>query len=227
MRNSHFILSLSATFLVTAYLVGQNADTASAQEVSLQATLGGSEEVPAVTTSASGTFTATLNADRTALSFELSVSNATGVTQAHPHCGAAGETGPVAAFLFGEGMAPGDAMPSPPPAGLVDPGVHVDGTLSTGTLTADNLIGEGACAASFDAFVDALLNGQVYINVHSETYPPGEIRCQVAQVQLPATGGPPPASGDGLSALWYALIAAGALAMIGGGTLTLALRRHR
>jgi hypothetical protein len=43
---------------------------------------------------------------------------------------------------------------------------------------------------------------------------------------LPTTGGLPP-TGDGATTGWYLLIAAGALTLVGGGTLTLRLRQQR
>ena len=172
-----------------------------------------------VSTNASGSLTATLNAARTELSFELAVSNLAGVTQVHIHCGGANENGSRAVFLYG----------------LADP-IDADGVLSTGTLTAADLGGE-ACGASFSAFADALLNGQTYVNAHTVTNPAGEIRGQVLQAQspvqeaqpaaAPSAGGAPPASGDGTSTWIYTVIAASALALLGGGTLALAFQRKR
>ncbi|MFQ5879995.1 MAG: CHRD domain-containing protein, partial [Dehalococcoidia bacterium] len=46
-------------------------------------------------------------------------------------------------------------------------------------LTADNLVGAGDCATSFDAFVDALITGKAYVNVHTIANPGGVVRGQV------------------------------------------------
>ncbi len=218
MRAGLLILTFVAALLVAPFGNHDNAGTALAQQgLALEATLSGEAQVPTpVTTGASGKLTASLNADQTELSFELQVSNLVGVTQAHIHCGGAEENGPIAAFLHG----------------LADP-MDVDGVLSTGTLTADDLGGE-ACAAGLGDFVDELLNGQTYVNVHTEANPPGELRGQIVQVQaadaeaaaVPSTGGPPPVSGDGASTWIYIVIAAGALALLGSGALALRFRRE-
>ncbi len=220
MRAGLLILTFVAALLVAPFGNRDNAGTALAQQgLALEATLAGEAQVPTpVTTSASGKLTASLSADQTELSFELQVSNLVGVTQAHIHCGGAEENGPIAAFLHG----------------LADP-MDVDGVLSTGTLTAADLVGGEACAVSFGDFVDALLNGQTYVNVHTEANPPGELRGQILQVQaadaeaaaVPSTGGPPPVSGDGASTWIYIVIAAGALALLGSGALALRSRRER
>ena len=221
MRAGLFILTFVAALLVAPFGNHDNAGTALAQQgLSLEATLTGEAQVPTpVTTSASGKFTASLNADQAQLSFELQVSNLVGVTQAHIHCGGAEENGPIAAFLYG----------------LADP-MDVDGVLSTETLTTGDLVGGEACAASFGDFVDALLNGQAYVNVHTEANPSGEVRGQVLQAQaaadaeaaaVPSTGGPPPVSGEETSTWIYIVIAAGALALLGSGALALRFRRER
>src|SRR5690606_31242921 len=76
------------------------------------AQLTGDQEVPAVTTNASGVGVFTLDASRTQLIYELVVADLTNVTAAHLHTGAPGESGPVviplanAAFTRVSGVAP-------------------------------------------------------------------------------------------------------------------------
>ena len=50
-----------------------------------------------------------------------------------------------------------------------------------------------------DAFLAALLDGKAYLNVHSNTYPGGEIRGFFAQVPVP---GPVPLLGAGAALGW-------------------------
>src|SRR5688572_8446983 len=65
------------------------------------ADLTGASEVPPVQTATTGNVEVEFNADATAADFELEVFDGLAVTQAHLHCGAAGQNGPVVVFLFG------------------------------------------------------------------------------------------------------------------------------
>lgn len=129
--------------------------------------LRGAEEVPPVTTSATGVFLAT--ASSTSLSYTLRATG-TGLTMAHIHLGAKGTNGPVVAFLFG-----------PNAAGVSSIDV-------SGVITEQNLI--GPLAGKMSDFQAALRNGQLYVNVHSLANPAGEIRGQIP-------GTPPTAPGTG------------------------------
>jgi hypothetical protein len=73
--------------------------------VTLYAQLEGSQEVPVVTTSASGTGSLTVNADTGAVSGSLTiaVSPATTVTQAHVHSGDRGANGGIVVGLTSSG----------------------------------------------------------------------------------------------------------------------------
>ena len=62
-------------------------------------TLTGGEEVPAVTTTASGTATLTLNGAQTRIDFTVTVTGLTGGTDAHIHNAAAGANGPIIFYL--------------------------------------------------------------------------------------------------------------------------------
>ncbi len=118
-------------------------------------------EVPPVDTDATGRAKFILNRDETKLHFRLNVHDIEGVTQAHIHYGLPNENGPVVAFLFGF---------ADPPLG------EVDGRLAKGILTADDIIG---VFGDFTAFVEALRNGDLYLNVHTAANPAGEIRGQI------------------------------------------------
>jgi hypothetical protein len=125
------------------------------------APLSGAQEVPAVATRARGNATFHLSADGTQLHYKLIVANIRNVTAAHIHLAPAGVNGPVVVFLYG-----------PNPAGIT-----TNGILSEGTITEANLV------PSFDGTMEdlvALLRaGNAYVNVHTQAYPPGEIRGQI------------------------------------------------
>ena len=108
------------------------------------ATLSGDSEVPdAVTTSATGSFSATLDGD--SLTFSLEATGE-GITQAHIHMGPASENGPVVAFLFG----------------LDEAGVNM--VEASGTITEAELL--GPLEGNFAGLVEALEAGNLYVNVH-------------------------------------------------------------
>ena len=124
------------------------------------ADLSGEAEVPPVETDASGTVE--FEVIEGGLSFTLTVMNGTGVTQAHIHIGGADENGPVAVFLFGP----------------VGGGQDVNGELSSGVITDEDLVGplEGM---NLDALIAELEAGNAYVNVHTLANPSGEIRGQI------------------------------------------------
>ncbi len=171
--------------LVPATMSAQTAET------EYEASLSGTSEVPANQSTATGTFSATLNATGD-LEWTLSVPTITDATAAHLHLGAAGENGPVVVSLF-----------TAPSTGAVD-------TITTsGTATATSLV--GPLAGDFAAFVTALNAGEIYVNVHTTALPAGEIRGQVAE----STAG----SGDGtLTAPTFGTGNVGA-AVFSGGTI--------
>jgi hypothetical protein len=115
-----------------------------------------------------------LSDDGTELSYRLIVSNIDNVVQAHIHLGGPLDAGPIVAFLYG----------AVPPGGGPERGV-----LSTGTITAANLIGNLAGHPLSD-LVDAIEAGITYVNVHTNDgvapidtgpgdFPGGEIRGQM------------------------------------------------
>jgi hypothetical protein len=138
--------------------------------------LSGYEEVPAISTGASGKFRADVRAGDGEIAYRLSYDNIEGdVTQAHIHLGQRAVNGGISVFLCTNigGTPAGTAgdQPCPSPGGEV-----------TGTITADDVIGpagQGIAAGEFDELVRAIKAGVTYANVHSSTHPGGEIRAQL------------------------------------------------
>ena len=115
------------------------------------ASLTGSQEVPAVNTDARGSARVYLNPERTQVTVQVTTSGLTGpVTGAHIHSGIAGQNGDVVKAL------------------------DIKGNVLTATWrTNDNVSPLQA------AQIDSLLNGGLYINVHTAANPNGEIRGQI------------------------------------------------
>lgn len=132
-----------------------------------RAHLSGDQEVPtAVETNATGQAIFQLSKDGTELSYKLIVANIDNVRMAHIHVAAAGVNGPVTAWLY----------PSAPPM-MVIPGT-TNGILAEGVITAANLLGPLA-GKPLSALVELMQAGNTYVNVHTNAYPPGEIRGQI------------------------------------------------
>jgi hypothetical protein len=116
--------------------------TVSAQ--SMKVTLSGSQEVPPVTTSASGVGSIMVAPDGS-LSGTITTTGVEG-TMAHIHEAPMGQNGPVIVPF---------------------------------TKTSDNVWSAPAGAKLTDAQLQSLKSGNLYLNVHSATNKPGEIRAQL------------------------------------------------
>lgn len=136
--------------------------------------LKGFEEVPAVSTPASGSFAAKINWHDRTIVYRLKYSRLRGdVLQAHMHFGARGTNGGVGVFLCQTDL-------QTDPAGLA-PRCPQSGQIR-GVITASNVIGpraQGISTGEFAELVDALRNGLVYVNVHTTRHEGGELRGQI------------------------------------------------
>jgi hypothetical protein len=160
---------LSAVLLAVAEPVMAAADTFAAR-------LRGNEEVPPISTGGVGFFIGTLSADETTIDYSLFYSGVSTVTQAHIHFAQAGVNGGIVLFLC-TNLTPPGGVPAPPAC----PNTGGFNSVS-GTLTAANVISvgsQGIGAAEFSEVVDAIKAGNGYANVHSDTFPGGEIRGQI------------------------------------------------
>ena len=132
------------------------------QHTNYRAILRGSNQNPPVETNAHGVFIATLSSDGKSITFKLIVANMENVTMAHIHIGDSATNGPVVVFLFH----------------TETPVARQDGILSQGTFTASDFKGP-LMGQAFSALINAIMNGDAYVNVHSTQHPAGEIRGQI------------------------------------------------
>jgi CHRD domain len=139
---------------------------AMAQGSKFGAQLSGKDCVPAVDTQAHGQATFQLSPDGSSLSYTLSVTDVEDVSMAHIHLAAAGQNGPVAAWLY----------PSAPPPSVK--AGKFSGTLAQGTITAANLAGP-LKGKTLGDLVEQIKSGKAYVNVHTKAHPGGEIRGQI------------------------------------------------
>ena len=147
----------------------------------LHAHLRGFQEVPVVSTVATGEFRGVINPSNTAITFEFSYSGLQGtVTQAHIHVGQRSVNGGIVIWFCQTDTNPG-------PAGTptcTDGSGHFTGTITSANIVA--ITGANASqqigAGDFDKVLEAIRAGKAYANVHSNLSPGGEIRGQIKVV---------------------------------------------
>jgi hypothetical protein len=165
---------LGVTALALPMVVSAQTPTATPSPAAQwRAALTGANEVPPVTTTATGTFTATLDEAAGTLAWTLTVPSITNATAAHIHTGAAGVNGGIVVNLF---AAPASGPTSVIPASSIN---------VTGTARSADVI--GTLAGNFAGLVTAIKGGTAYVNVHTTQNPGGEIRGQIAQGTPTAT----------------------------------------
>ena len=134
--------------------------------VNFTAHLSGGEEVPANNSRATGQAIFQYNREEGVMTYKLIVANIENVRMAHIHMAPAGSNGGVVVWLYPEG---------PPPQTI--PG-RFQGVLAEGTITEANLIG-ALGGEPMETLIAAMVAGNTYVNVHTDQYPPGEIRGQI------------------------------------------------
>ena len=137
--------------------------------------LSGYQEVPTLSTPASGNLDVTISQDDESVSYTLSYDGfETDVLQSHIHLGRPAFNGGIMVFLC-TNLAPPAGAPLPPPC-------PVRGGTVSGEVTAADVVGptgQGVSPTEFGEFVKALRAEAAYGNVHSTRFPGGEIRAQV------------------------------------------------
>jgi CHRD domain len=126
----------------------------------LFAILTGDQQVPPVETRGAGAAAFEVARDRSGIKFQVAARNLSGdVLEAHIHLGGPGVNGPVVVGLF-EGSASGKEF------------------FTSGTFTPADQTGPLAGEPDFDRLLAAMSRGGAYVNVHTTTFPDGEVRGQ-------------------------------------------------
>ena len=135
----------------------------------------GYQEVPVVSTAASGKFQARVSEAGDAIAYKLSYTGLEGnVTQAHIHFGQRSVNGGISAWLcsnVGPPNTPAGTQACPAPPATIE-----------GTIKAENIVGpssQGIAAGELGELLRAIRAGVTYANVHSSTFPGGEVRSQL------------------------------------------------
>jgi hypothetical protein len=148
----------------------------------LVAQLRGLQEVPVVSTVATGQFTATINSGETSFTYHLTYNGLQGTaTQAHIHVGQRDVNGGIVIWLC-------QSAANPAPAGIPAVPTCTNGIGDfAGTVTSANVVatpappngGQQIFAGDFAKVLAAIRAGKAYANVHSTLSPGGEIRGQI------------------------------------------------
>jgi hypothetical protein len=156
MRTRHGLTLAVAALFVAITACGDDDDTTE-PATDFQATLSGAEEVPPVTTTATGS--ATVSIEGNEIVYRVEVANLENVLISHIHVAPAGENGDVRMNLC-------NTVETPACQGGT--GVLVEGS---------NSVTQGGI--SFDSLVSAIRAGNAYVNVHTTQNQAGEIRGQL------------------------------------------------
>ena len=168
---------MSSTLIVMFFSL-LAAASASSTPKAIQAKLESFASVPTLARKGTGEFKAHIKRKQGKIRYVLTYSGLdSGVLQSHIHFGNAWENGGVSAFLCTNlGNAPVTVPNSPPPCPSTEGQVH-------GVIEAGDVIGPGGergiQPGDFDALLDAISAGATYVNVHTNDFPPGEIRGQI------------------------------------------------
>ena len=171
-------LNLVAVVFAVLLLFG----VAKADQLVFTATLTGAQEVPPNGSPGIGSALVTIDTVTNLMTINVSFAGLVSPTTiAHIHCCA----GP------GGIASPATTVPSFPgfPVGVTT-GTYLQTfnlTLASSYNPAFITASGGTVAAAQAAFIAGLLNGQAYINIHTQQFPGGEIRGQLQAVPEPAT----------------------------------------
>jgi hypothetical protein len=158
-----FVVAISVLAIAASGFAVIVSNTAFAQQQHLTAKLSAANEVPPITSQASGIATFDLNAAGTQMKYTLNVTNINQVIAAHIHSGSSTANGPIVVNLFIPSKATG----------------KVDGTLAQSSINSTSLIGPLKGKQMTD-LVKLINGGQAYVNVHTTQNPPGEVRGQIS-----------------------------------------------
>jgi hypothetical protein len=164
---------------IAAAVLAAFAAAATARAEQIQATLIGYEEVPAVSTLASGDFRATINHDDQSIDYQLTFSGLQGtVTQSHIHVAQLSVNGSIVIWLCQTAAAPAPAAvaaltPFCPQAGTVA------GHITAANVIAGSTASQQLAAGELDEVLAAMRAGAAYANVHTTLSAGGEIRGQI------------------------------------------------
>jgi len=163
-------LIVGASVLAAVILLAQGGPS------QFHANLKSTNEIPAVSGTATGTFTGTLQNNDTELAYEFDYSGLSGPpTQAHIHFGQTFANGAVVYWICGSAT-------NPPQGGTITICPQANAGKVTGIMRAANILptgSQGIAAGDFAKILAATRDGNAYVNIHTAQSPGGEARGQL------------------------------------------------
>ena len=150
----------------------------------LLAHLRGFQEVPSVSTPASGEFRAIISKDEQQIDYELRYEGLQNtITQAHIHFGQRAVNGSIVVWLCGTASNPGPTGTQTCPQSATG-NLPVKGTITAANVIAANTTSQLILAGELAEVIAAIRGGVAYANVHSTPLTTGgEIRGQIKVVR--------------------------------------------
>jgi hypothetical protein len=151
--------------------------------------LSGVQEVPVVSTTGHGTFQAEISADGQEIAYTLTFAELQGdIRQAHIHIAPPNNTGNIVLWLCQTATNVSPVASTPPCINPVDP-LSARANTVTGVLRGSDIVASaapnGVVAGELDEVIALMRAGKTYVNVHTSSFPPGEIRSQIHHGQHP------------------------------------------
>ena len=176
LKHSSHVAMVGGLLVMSPIASTETATAETASPVTVVARLTGFKEVPVISTRAFGNFRAVIDPRSGTISYELTYSGLTGsVQQAHIHVGQFSVNGAVSVFLC-------QTEASPDPTGLAPRcprSGKVTGILQSANMIEGGIVAQGIAPGEFGELVRAIRSGVAYVNVHSTTFPAGEVRGQL------------------------------------------------
>jgi hypothetical protein len=158
-----FIYIILLVVVITTAIFNQSVVAQTEADQKLTTELSGVNEVPPTNSSSTGLAEFDISGSDS-IRYNVTASNIQNATAGHLHGGLEGENGPIIVTLF--------SYDTP-----------MNQVSESGIITAGNSSFQGATTTSQQQlmdFMDAMRTGQIYVNIHTEQNPDGEIRGQIA-----------------------------------------------
>jgi hypothetical protein len=144
-----------------SYLNNSNSFVFAEQSKCFNAKLTGKDEVPSKNTKATGFVEFNANGN-SSMSYKINVTNIEKAKSVHIHEGKVGENGISMMIVYKTDF----------------PSATTNGVLSSGNITSENLENQSPVTNLKD-LINLMNNGEVYVHIHTEANPAGEIRGQL------------------------------------------------
>jgi len=171
---------IAASVAVVAAVGAGAAAAAHDNSQSVKERLSGFQEVPAISTTGSGTFRAFIDTSDGEIKYRVAFSGLeTPIQQSHIHFENVTNNGPIVVFLCTNlGNAPAGVTVQSCPGPNATSGTY-QGTITAADVLATTATNQGLEAGNFAELVRAIRAGATYVNIHTTAHPGGEIRAQL------------------------------------------------